>query len=71
LTREEVEGAGYEYGELKQMTQMYDPAKLEQGWNRVAGEDVFFYRKSRIGLVGLSGSILTKACSTQRNRSPD
>jgi len=50
LTREEVEGAGFEYGELNQMMQLYDPMKLQQGWNRVAGEEVYFIENPGLGL---------------------
>jgi hypothetical protein len=50
LTREEVEGAGFGFGELSQLTQLYDPAKLQQGWNRVAGEDVYFIENPGLGL---------------------
>jgi hypothetical protein len=50
LTREEVEGTGFEYGELQRMMRLYDPAKLERGWNRVAGDDVFFIENPGLGL---------------------
>jgi nickel-dependent lactate racemase len=50
LTREEVEGAGFGFGELSQITHLYDPAKLQQGWNRVAGEDVYFIENPGLGL---------------------
>jgi nickel-dependent lactate racemase len=50
LTREEVEGAGFEYGELQQMMRLYDPVKLERGWNRVAGDEVFFIENPGLGL---------------------
>lgn len=50
LTREEVEDAGFGYGDLRQMTQLYDPAKLQQGWNRVQGEDVYFIESPGLGL---------------------
>jgi hypothetical protein len=50
LTREEVEGVGFGYGELRQMMQLYDPAKLRQGWNRVAGEEVYFIENPPLGL---------------------
>ena len=50
LTREEVEGVGFGYGELRQMMQLYDPAKLRQGWNRVAGEEVYFIENPALGL---------------------
>src|ERR1700722_1659735 len=50
LTREEVEGAGFAYGELNHMMQLYDPSKLQQGWNRVKGEDVYFIESPGLGL---------------------
>jgi nickel-dependent lactate racemase len=50
LTREEVEGVGFGYGELRQMKQLYDPAKLQQGWNRVAGEEIYFIENPGLGL---------------------
>jgi nickel-dependent lactate racemase len=50
LTREEVEGAGFGYGEFSRMMQLYDPAKLQQGWNRVAGEEVYFIENPGLGL---------------------
>jgi nickel-dependent lactate racemase len=50
LTREEVEGVGFRYGELAQITQRYDPAKLQHGWNCVAGEEVYFIENPGLGL---------------------
>ncbi len=50
LTREEVEGVGFSYGDLKQMQQVYDPAKLQQGWNEVNGEEIFFIENPGLGL---------------------
>jgi hypothetical protein len=50
LTGEEVQGAGFEYAELSQMMQLYDPAKLAQGWNRVAAEEMYFIENPGLGL---------------------
>jgi len=50
LTREEVQGAGFEYAELRQMMRLYDPAKLPQGPSRVAGEDIYFIENPGLGL---------------------
>jgi nickel-dependent lactate racemase len=50
LTREEVQGAGFEYAELSQMMQLYDPARLSQGWNRVADEEIYFIENPGLGL---------------------
>jgi len=61
LTREEVEGAGFEYGELSQIEQLYDPAKMRQGWNRVAGEEVYFIENPGLGLWATQDRFLEKA----------
>jgi nickel-dependent lactate racemase len=50
LTREDVEGAGFEYAELSQMMQLYDPANLPQGPSRVAGEEIYFIENPGLGL---------------------
>jgi len=50
LTREEVEGVGFEFGELGKMMQLYDPAKLKQGWNCVQNEEIFFIENPGLGL---------------------
>jgi nickel-dependent lactate racemase len=50
LTREEVEGASFEYAELSRMMQLYDPAKLPQGPSQVAGEEIYFIENPGLGL---------------------
>jgi nickel-dependent lactate racemase len=50
LSREEIEGVGYGYGDLKAMLERYDPAKLKHGWNNVGGEEVFFVANPGLGL---------------------
>ncbi|HTW80733.1 MAG TPA: hypothetical protein VME23_14400 [Terracidiphilus sp.] len=50
LSREEIEGVGYGYGDLKTMLKRYDPAKLQHGWNTVDGEEVFFVANPGLGL---------------------
>ena len=50
LTREEIEGVGFGYGELGEMLSKYDPGKLGHGWNRVNGEDIFFIANPALGL---------------------
>jgi nickel-dependent lactate racemase len=50
LTQEEVEGVGYEYGDLQNALKRYDPQQLRQGYNRVDGEDVFFIANPGLGL---------------------
>jgi nickel-dependent lactate racemase len=50
LTREEVEGVGFNYGELAEMLKRYDPAKLSHGYNTVDGEEIFFIANPGLGL---------------------
>jgi nickel-dependent lactate racemase len=50
LSREEIEGVGFEYGELQAMTKKYDPEKLQHGWNQVNGEEIFFVANPGLGL---------------------
>ena len=50
LTREEIEGVGFAYGDLDNMCLKYDPAKLHHGYNRVDGEDIFFVANPALGL---------------------
>jgi nickel-dependent lactate racemase len=50
LTREEVEGVGFSYGDLKAMMSRYNPQKLNYGYNQVDGEEVFFIPNPGLGL---------------------
>jgi nickel-dependent lactate racemase len=50
LSKEEVEGVGFRYGDLNAMLSRYDPAKLSQGSNSVDGEEVFFIANPGLGL---------------------
>jgi len=50
LTREEIEGVGFEYGDLTKMLAKYDPAKLRHGNNTMDGEEIFFIANPGLGL---------------------
>jgi len=50
LSKEEVENAGFGYGDLKAMLEIYDPKKLSHGYNHVGGETVFFIGNPGLGL---------------------
>jgi nickel-dependent lactate racemase len=50
LTKEEVEGAGFAYGDLSEMLRRYDPAKLAHGFNTVDSEEIFFVANPGLGL---------------------
>jgi nickel-dependent lactate racemase len=54
LTREEVEGVGFQYGDLNVMRRRYDPEKLRDGVNTLSnGEEVFYISNPALGLWGL------------------
>jgi nickel-dependent lactate racemase len=50
LTRQEVEGVGFAWGDLNQMLRRYDLAHLRPGFNTVSGEEVFFIPNPSVGL---------------------
>jgi hypothetical protein len=50
LSREEVEGVGFEYGDLKTMLTRYSPQVLHYGYNRVDAEEIFFIPNPGLGL---------------------
>jgi len=51
LTREEVEGVGFGYGDLDPMMARYDPAKLMDGMNTLRdGEKIFFISRPGLSL---------------------
>ena len=51
LSRAEVEGVGFEYGDLAQMLLRYDPNELEDGLNLLPGEEpIYFISNPALGL---------------------
>ena len=58
LSKEEIEGVGFEYGDLKTMAARYSPQTLLNGYNRVDGEDVFFIPNPGLGLWAYRGKLL-------------
>jgi nickel-dependent lactate racemase len=57
LSQEEVEGVGYEYGDLKTALASYNPQRLHHGYNRVEGEEVFFIPNPGLGLWAYGGKL--------------
>jgi hypothetical protein len=55
LTREEIEGVHFEYGDLKEYEKKYDPEKLKDGWNVVDGEEIFYISNPGLGLWAYKG----------------
>ena len=50
LSKEEVEGVGFGYGDLNAMLKRYDPSKLSLGINQIEGEEIFFISNPGLGL---------------------
>lgn len=51
LTRKEIEGVNYVYGDLDEMMERYHPSRMKEGWNRTAdGEKVYFISNPALGL---------------------
>ena len=57
LSREEVEAAGYQFGDLRSMLEVYSPKKLRDGYNCVAGEEVFYISNPGLGLWAHRGKL--------------
>ncbi len=57
LRKEEVEDAGYSYGDPSAMLARYNLAKLKHGWNRVNGEEIFFIENPGLGLWAHRGKL--------------
>jgi nickel-dependent lactate racemase len=55
LTREEIEGVHFEYGDLQQYTAKYNPDTLQDGWNTVDGEEIFYISNPGLGLWAYEG----------------
>jgi len=50
LTKEEIEGVGFNYADFDAMLKRYNPDKLKDGYNTVDGEEVFFISNPGLGL---------------------
>jgi nickel-dependent lactate racemase len=50
LSKEEIEGVGFTYGDLNAMSSRYDPQKLSYGYNQVDSEEIFFIPNPGLGL---------------------
>ncbi|WP_321475443.1 lactate racemase domain-containing protein [uncultured Paludibaculum sp.] len=55
LTCQEVQSVHYNYANLAEMTKKYDPAKLQDGFNDVDGEEVFYISNPALGLWAYRG----------------
>lgn len=55
LTREEIESVHYEYGDLAEALKKYNPETLQDGWNTVDGEEIFYISNPGLGLWAYEG----------------
>lgn len=55
LSRAEIEGVGFQYGDLASMIARYDSNRLKDGWNQMAdGEEVYYISNPALGLWGMA-----------------
>ena len=50
LTKQEIEGVGFNYADLNSMLKRYNPETLSHGHNRIDGEEIFFIANPGLGL---------------------
>jgi nickel-dependent lactate racemase len=50
ISRKEIESVGFAYGNLDDMMKLYQPEKLQSGWNNVSGEKIFYINNPALGL---------------------
>jgi len=50
LSREEIEGVGYSYGDLAALSEQYPVAELRDGWNERNGERFYYISNPALGL---------------------
>lgn len=51
LTREEIEGVGYRWADLREMSTRYSPESLSDGWNQLPdGEEIYYISNPALGL---------------------
>jgi nickel-dependent lactate racemase len=69
LTREEVESVGFRYAPLADMLKHYDLPRLKDGWNTVAGEEIFYVSNPALGLWAYKGRFGDAATSPELRQS--
>ena len=54
VSRQEIEGVGFAYGDLAEVERKYQPEKLKDGYNRLSnGEEIFYISNPALGLWAL------------------
>jgi hypothetical protein len=57
LTREEIEGVGYQFGDLAEFSRRYPVDELAEGWNTRNGERFYFIGNPALGLWAFKGRL--------------
>jgi nickel-dependent lactate racemase len=55
LTQREVEGVNFQYAALEEKIERYNPSRLQDGYNSVDGEEIFFISNPALGLWAYRG----------------
>lgn len=55
LTRQEIESVHFEYGDLDEAMAKYKPETLQDGWNMIDGEEIFYISNPGLGLWAYEG----------------
>ena len=55
LSQAEIEGVGYRWADHATMVKRYDPARLTDGWNHVAGRKIYYISNPALGLWAYRG----------------
>ena len=63
LTKAEIEGVGFNYGDLATMMKRYNPETLSHGYNKIDGEEVFFIANPGLGLWAHASRLVPTAGS--------
>jgi nickel-dependent lactate racemase len=50
LSKQEIESVNFHYADLNTMLKLYDPEKLQNGFNTINGEEIFFISNPGMGL---------------------
>jgi hypothetical protein len=51
LTKAEIEGVGFKYADIDEVTSIYDPSKLRDGYNTMPdGEEIYYISNPALGL---------------------
>ncbi len=51
MSREEIEGVGYQWADYNEISKRYDPEKLKDGWNVLPdGEEIYYVSTPALGL---------------------